>query len=97
MRKISLLANRAFYNGYDFNLSNTQVKNENGCTYLYLFNNLIARKTPTKVEFNMQGYNTVTTKERLNAIGAGLSTRKGVVYSHGREIDCYAWNTIYEV
>ena len=89
MRKITSQSVDAFVNGYRFNRGNTTVS---GCGatgirewYLMLHNNLIAKKIVNKHDLWITdaGWQTVTTKERLNGVlsrltfGWGLFQKKG--------------------
>ena len=84
MRDITELAIRAFFNGDNFKLSNTEVHSDCTGVYLYLFNNLIAKRVGERVSISLAGYNTLTTRERLNGIlskyNKRITTKKGVVY-----------------
>ena len=84
MRKVTELATRAFFNGENFKLSNTEVHADCTGVYLYLWGNLIAKRVNQRVSISLAGYNTVTTRERLNGIlknfNKGITTKKGVVY-----------------
>ena len=84
MRNITELATRAFFNGDNFKLSNTEVHADCTGVYLYLFNNLIAKRVGERVSITLAGYNTLTTRERLNGIlskyNKRITTKKGIVY-----------------
>lgn len=69
MRKITEEATRAFHNGYDFKKDNTEVvKNEDGIRF-YLHGNCIAKKVyGDGLYLSHCGWETNTTKERLNGI-----------------------------
>jgi len=86
MRKISQEASQAFEWGNDYKNANTEVKN-NG--ELYLYGNEIARHEGSGViAITLAGWNTSTTRERLNALqGVKVSTKKGQAYLNGK-----AWN-----
>jgi hypothetical protein len=77
MRKIETLMNQAISNLTDWKLDNTEVAYYSGhdISRVYLHNNLIAEIGPTYVQLFDGGYQTPTTKSRLNAIlqkhGAG--------------------------
>ena len=72
MRKITIQAIRAFLNGDNFKLSNTKVSycEHKETSYLYLFNNLIAKLDHHNKELTITtaGWNTTTTRERLNGL-----------------------------
>ena len=65
MRKISKQAARAFLNGNYFQENNTLV-HSNGD--MFLFGNHIVRKNNNGIEVNFCGFDTNTTKERINAL-----------------------------
>lgn len=69
MRKVTEQSVQAFLNRREFNSGNTCVKTENGVTVLYLHNNPIARMLEDgEIEVSNCGYETNTTKERLNGV-----------------------------
>jgi hypothetical protein len=68
MRKIERLMNNAITKGVDFKLDNTQVVSYTNSADVFLFGNLIARIGETWIELFDGGYQTATTKSRLNAI-----------------------------
>lgn len=84
MRNITELATKAFFNGENFKLSNTKVHADCTGIYLYLWDNLIAKRVGERVSISLAGYNTTTTRERLNGIlknfNKSITTKKGVVY-----------------
>lgn len=88
MRKIDILTRDNFNNNTDFRLSNTEIKVDNFYTKLYLHGNLIACKELESglIRCNLCGWNTPTTRTRLNAIGANVRTKKGVIYSNGTAV-----------
>lgn len=80
MRLISQRIAMAFLAGNAKALSNTSTDGY----YVYLFGNIIAHKTDTDViKVSLAGYNTATTRERVNGIlrtagsSKSLSTKKG--------------------
>jgi hypothetical protein len=86
MRKIESLMNAAITAGKDFKLDNTEVLYFSGHdkSQVYLHGNLIAEIGPTYIELFDGGWQTVTTKSRLNAIlsehgvsGEGVFQKKG--------------------
>ena len=83
-RQITKEATRAFYNNENFKLSNTEVHADCTGTYLYLWGNLIAKKCGQRVSVSLAGYNTQTTRERLNGLLAlidkKITTKKGKVF-----------------
>ena len=79
-RQITKQATRAFLDGDNFKLSNTEViYNEiDETSYLYLFGNLIAKLDHYNNELTVTnaGWRTNTTKERLNALPKVSITQK---------------------
>lgn len=70
MRKIERLMNKAITDGKDFKLDNTEVLYFSGHdkSQVYLHGNLIAEIGPTYIELFDGGWQSNTTKSRLNAI-----------------------------
>jgi len=68
MRKIETQMNDAIQNEIDWKKDNTQVINIEGVSFVYLYDNLIAMVADTWLELFDAGYQTNTTKSRLNAI-----------------------------
>ncbi len=63
---------------------------------VYLWGSLIARKDDADAlspdwRFNLQGYNTATTRSRLKALGCDIGTRKGVPYVGGVVVPLSGW------
>lgn len=80
MRKVSTQASNALINNKAFKSSNTKVVLEEGCTRLYLFDNLIATNSPEGLFIRNAGWFSMTTKDRLNSL-PGVS-----IYQEGRNI-----------
>ena len=68
MRKITEQAVQAFNNNQSFNNSNTSVEVNCEGTFLMLFGNTIAGNDSEGFWISLAGYNTKTTKERLNGL-----------------------------
>lgn len=68
MRKIESLMNAAITNKQDFKLANTEVIACSNVTDVFLHGNLIARIGETWIELFDGGWQSNTTKSRLNAI-----------------------------
>ena len=68
MRKITIQAAHAFYNFENFYLNNTAVKSSEWISEMYLYGNLIAKLESGKLYISSAGWETTTTKERLNGI-----------------------------
>ena len=67
-RKITEAATRAFFNGDRFSRSNTTVRHDNGRSELRLHGHLIAIRENGTVQLSDAGWQTNTTKERLNGV-----------------------------
>jgi len=96
MRKITKESVEAFLKGYDFKSDNTTVVGKAGGTYLKLHDNTIACKlNDGTIEVSLAGWNTMTTRERLNGIpGVSIGTRKGQAYLNGNPIEDDKFYTI---
>jgi hypothetical protein len=68
MRVIESQMNAAITNERDWKNSNTKVVNVDGVSEVFLHNNLIARVADTWLEIFDGGWQSNTTKSRLNAI-----------------------------
>lgn len=95
---------KASGNTQTWNQDNTLVRTsvrEDGAitTTVYLHGNLIAQKSGVLNEnwgFKMCGWNTPTTRSRINAIASefgqsGVCQSKGKLYSAGKEINAVEW------
>ncbi len=90
MRKVSKEIAQAFKENKKKSISNT---NTDG-TSIYLFGNKIVRKiSNNKLEISLCGFNTTTTKERLNTVldrfsyPERISQKKEKLYLGNQEID----------
>ena len=68
MRKIERLMNDAITNERDWQLDNTMVSNQDGVSFVFLHGNCIAQIGDTWLRIFDGGWQTNTTKSRLNAI-----------------------------
>lgn len=93
MRKITKDAKRAFDLNIPFNQSNTQVIVMRDITEMYLFGNKIARKFGNEIKISLAGWNTNTTRERLNAF-ARVSTKLGQAFINGKAVSDNEWVTL---
>ena len=84
MRNITEQVTRAFFEGRNFKLSNTEVHADCTGVYLKLWGNLIAKRVGERVSISLAGYNTSTTKERLRGVlskfNKTLVTKQGKVF-----------------
>ena len=91
MRQITRQACQAFENGENFYLSNTRVENN----AMYLWGNKIAFKQDGKLFVSLCGYNTNTTRERLNGLtGVSVCSKNFTPYINGVEVSSFG---VYEV
>ena len=68
MRKIETLMNKAIENGTNWSLDNTTVQTVDDVAHVYLHGNLISKIGEGFIELFDGGYQSKTTKSRLNAI-----------------------------
>lgn len=91
MKQITLDAVRAFMNAEKFKRDNTEIEVLPNVTVLRLFGNEIAYRynDPERtLSITNAGWDTKTTKERLNAIpGVHITQRKGEWYLNGEQWD----------
>ena len=78
MRKIEAKMLQAIHRGNDFKLDNTEVINLGDVRFVYLHGNLIATVTRDEVTVEDAGWQTTTTKSRLNAILRGFTLGFGI-------------------
>ena len=101
MRQVTEQIAHAFMNNYSLKVSNTNTDGKS----IFLWNNEIIRKHEGRVQINLCGYNTTTTRERINGVlrytgtGYGITTKKGTIYlidreNNKKEIPCDEWVTI---
>ena len=75
----------------------TRTREDNALvTSVYLHGNLIAQYSTGEWGFKMCGWNTPTTRSRINVIAGefgqpGVCQRKGKLYSAGKEINSLDW------
>lgn len=84
----------ALRNGYNFNGSNTQVEHSNGNSYVYLFGNLIYKVVKGKAYFSLCGWNSNTTRSRLNALGVNVTSKNFTPYHNGKPISANGFHTV---
>lgn len=96
-RKVSSQAANNFMNHRPYKNKNTKVIVTPEQTELYLHGNLIAKNSKKHgVSVSMAGWPTVTTKSRLNSLGAKIKTRGGRHYMGSKEVDAKAWMKLNE-
>jgi len=90
MRQITNDSVNAFLNGKNFKKGNMEVLHveENEATYLYLHDNVIAKRLKGKLSISSCGWKTNTTKERLNALpNVHIMQANFIWYLNGKEWD----------
>ena len=92
MRQIEKRMVEAVENGVNFYRDNTQVEQKGGNTYVYLFGNLIWEREDGKESFTLHGWNSVTTRSRLNALlPKRLTTKNSIPYYGNSRIPVDEW------
>lgn len=94
MRKITQQAIQAFTQSRNFKSGATEVKvQDNGVKFLSLHGNHIASHSPSDgLSINLCGWNTSTTRERLNGLpSVRIHTKQGQAYLNGVEIPDNGW------
>ena len=92
MRKIERLMNAAITDGRDWKLKNTSVTHSDGVAEVRLHGNLIAEVEDGAVKLYDGGWQSVTTKSRLNAIMSAHCLPGEGVFQHKWEWFCRLWN-----
>lgn len=91
MRKIEKEMIAAIAAGKNFSKGNTLVDYVEDTMRIWLHGNLIATKRNGQMKFTLAGWNTPTTRSRLNALGARVYTKKGQAYANGFAIESNQW------
>lgn len=85
MKRIEEKMLRAIKYGQNWHESNTEVTHDNGVTKVYLHGNLIAKRVNGKWLYSLCGWNTVTTRSRLNALRCNVRSKNFTPYRDGVE------------
>lgn len=89
-RQITKEVTRAFLNDQTFCKSNTIVSRADGVASLILFGNRIAYKKDGKLFVSLCGFNTKTTRERLNGIPClSVASKNFTPYINGVPVSSY--------
>ena len=92
MRKITEQAANAFKDDRGSLSGNTQVRVISGITEMLLHGHIIAKKEDGNLWINLCGWNTTTTRERLNGLpNVSVRTKAGSVFLNGVEIPDDKW------
>lgn len=73
---------------------NTVVNVENGDVRVYLHGNCIFASVDGVERFTLAGWNTVTTRSRLNALGVYVSQKNWQPIYDGKVIKSWEWYTV---
>ena len=92
MRKIERQMNAAISEGRDWSNSNTSVTHVDGVAMVRLHGNLIAEVAETYVKLYDGGWQSVTTKSRLNAIMDAHCLPGEGIFQQKWEWFCRLWN-----
>jgi hypothetical protein len=88
MKQVTKNAVATFNNKGNGTFSNTKVVTENGVTSMFLFGNKIAEEKEGVLRITNAGWESNTTKERLNALnGVNINQKNFVWFLNGQE-----WN-----
>ena len=94
-RRITQEICSAFLNGYKMSKSNSHVTITDEGAELYLHDNKIAKRENGKLLVSMAGWDSVTTRERLNGLpGVSIFQKDWEQYLNGEIIDPCGWYTI---
>lgn len=87
-RQITENAVNAFLLGKNFKQSNTEIKANCKGVYMYLFDNLIAHRVGDRLQITTAGWNTLTTRERLNGLPkVSVRQERGKLFLNGQPWD----------
>lgn len=82
MRKVTQQVCGAFRSGDKLKVSNTETDGR----AIYLFGNKIAEKREDGLYITLAGWNSNTTRERLNGLaGVSINTKQGQAFLNGKE------------
>lgn len=88
MRKITKQITNNFLNEKSCHIGNSSVSCHDGMTWLYLHGNCIAKKKGTELWVTAAGWQTTTTKERLNGLpGVNIYQKNFQWYLNGQKWD----------
>lgn len=94
MRAIEQKMCEAVCFGENMCMNNTRVENRDGEITVYLHGNAIYRVVDGVRYFSLAGWNTPTTRSRLNALRCNVSQSNFQAMHDGQPIDIYAWHRL---
>lgn len=88
MTKVTQKAVESFLSGQNFNSSNTKVTSNGHTVEMFLFDNLIAQLVGGTLKITNAGWESKTTKDRLNGLpNVSIQQIKKVWYLNGEKWD----------
>lgn len=97
MRKATEDVYSAFISRRNYSKGNTRVEIHNGESYMYLFDNLIAKTENGNTMLNHCGYTTATTAERLNSFDVRIRRSGGKFIVNEEFVWKDGWLTINQM
>lgn len=94
MRQIEKNMLQAVRSGRNFRSGNTAVTADETGVKVYLHGNCIFAVYQGVKRFSLAGWNTVTTRSRLNALGVSVSQKNFDPIYNGGVISSYNWYTV---
>ena len=94
MRKLEEVMRNAVNAKRNASISNTLVSVENNAVKVYLHGNLIYKEENGVKSFTLAGWNTVTTRSRLNALGVDVRQKNFEPIYKGCVISSYKWYNV---
>ena len=94
MRKIEKEMLQAVRSGRNFRSGNTVVTADTTGIKVYLHGNCIFAVYQGVKRFTLAGWNSVTTRSRLNALGVSVSQKNWDPVYNGAVINSYNWYTV---
>lgn len=97
MRKVTQQIANAFAQGNKMTIGNTTTEGSEHGFHVKLHNNTIALKNGSGIYMTLAGWNTTTTRERLNGIAqvlgldASFTQRKFEPYFNGKQVGINQW------
>lgn len=91
MRTIDSNVVNAVNNRKNYKSGNTRVEVVNNNVFVYLHGNLIYKIIDDVTAFTLAGWNTSTTRSRLNALGVAVKQRNFQAVFNGKVINANTW------
>lgn len=94
MRKIEIKMRSCVECGYNMSEQNTVVSHYKNDCFVYLHGNLIYKMENGRESFTLAGWNTNTTRSRLNALGVNVYNKNYTPYYNGAPISENKWYNV---